>query len=188
MLVALVTFAVAGCSDVPLMPKWDTEWSFPLVSRTSNNLFGTFTVTVNPGASFDLALPIQKIKLDDRLRSVLGQQISNLSLVITISKAMAVGGNYTLAVARDSAGLRGSQASRIALDFAITPASQSTTDSVVVSLAGLAMIQNVADLNGLLWVQLRGQTTYAGPGSLVIIPSDSIMVHVTLRATIAMSN
>jgi len=188
LLIAIAAFATTGCSDVPLMPTWDTEWSFPLVSRTTDQLFGTFTVTVHPGASIAVAFPADQIHLDERLQQIIGRQMTKASLVVTISKALAVGGSYTLAVSRDSAGLQAAPDSGIALRFSILQPSLSVTDSSDFSVAGLAMLQAVANANGSLWVQLRGTTTFNGPGTLTIAPTDSITVQLTLRATISTSN
>lgn len=187
-LVALMSLGVAACSDIPLLPEWDTEWSFPLVSRTSDRLFGALTVTVRPGAAFNVSFPAVKVQLDERLQALLGRQMTNASLVISISKVLQVAGNYTLAVASDSAGLHVMPDSGIALRFAISQVAHSTTDSADFSVAGLAMLQGVANSKGVLWIQLRGRTTYGGPGDLVIAPTDSINVQLTLRATIASSN
>lgn len=188
LLVLLTASALAACSDIPLLPKWDTEWLFPLVSRSNKELFGSSSASVGPGVAIDLAFPIERIQLDDRLRAVLGKRLKAASLLITISKSLAVAGNYSIALARDSAGLRLAPDSGIALRFSVMPLVATTSDSATFSVARLAMIQSIADSHGILWVQLRGTTTFDGPGNLLVIPSDSINVQLNLRATIATSN
>jgi hypothetical protein len=187
-LVALVALTAFACTDVPLLPTWDTEWSFPLVSRTNDQFFGTFSITVASGAQVPVSFPIERIQLDQRLGAILGERMKAASLVIVVSKALAVSGSYTLALSRDSAGLRAAPDSGIALRFSIAPHVQLNADSAAISASGLAMLQSIADNRGLLWVQMRGTTTFPGPGTLVIVPGDSISVQLTLRATIASSN
>ena len=185
---AALVAVTAACSDVPLLPTWDTDWVFPLVNVNNDQLFGTFSVILAPGAAVPIAFPVQHIQLDQRLNAILGQRMKSATLVITISKSLAVTGSYSIAVARDAAGLLAAPDSGIALRFSVHPLVATNSDSASFSVAGLAMLQSVADAHGILWVQLRGATTVAGPGNLTIVPSDSVSIQLNLRATIASSN
>jgi len=98
-----------------------------------------------------------------------------------------VSGADTLFVAPDSVSLTVNTASVIVVPIAFTANDLTVTDTATVLPSGLAMLKNVADVQGTLWIQLRGQVAYNGTGNLTVTAADSIGVKLAMLATIAVS-
>jgi hypothetical protein len=182
----LVTSVTLACKDIPLLPHWDADWNVPLPSQAIA-LFGPFPGLVPPGTSANISFPPQSQTFGGSVGSLLEQNLSNAALVVVLSKALAVSGADTVFVAADAASLTNAAATRIVVPVAFTAADLTVTDTVPVTAAGITMLQNLAQSNGSLWVQLRGRVSYAGPGNLTVTTSDSIHVRLSLLATIAVS-
>ncbi len=188
---ALLLIAVscigAACRDVPLIPHWYADWNVPLPSQDIA-LLGPFPFTVMPGISASIGFPPQRQPLTGTAGDLLGQELSNAALVLSIRKTVPVSGTDTVFVAADSAGLRDSTATRIIVPVSVAATDQAITDTVPIQPAGLAMLQQLALAHGSAWVQLRGRVAFNGPGTLTVTAADSVHVRLSLLATIAVSH
>jgi hypothetical protein len=185
---AAVSVSVA-CQDVPLLPKWDADWYIPLPSEAIalGGAGGVFPGTVPPGTSANISFPPQTQQLDESVGSLLRQELSNGRIIVTLTKTLAVSGSDTLFIAPDQASLTVNTASVIVVPVAFTATDLSVTDTATVLPSGLTMLKNVADAQGTLWIQLRGQVSYNGSGNLTVTAADSIGVKLAMLATIAVS-
>lgn len=183
----LVTSITIACKDIPLLPTWDADWNVPLPSQDIA-LFGPFPGVVPPNTSANVGFPPQKQSLGGSVGSILDQDLSNAGLVVVLSKsaAMTVSGNDTVFVAADSASLTNPASTRIVLPMTFAESATSVTDTLAIATAGIAMLKNVAQSDGTLWVQLRGRLSHS-TGVLTVTPGDSIHVRLSLLATIAVS-
>lgn len=182
---AVFSLSVA-CQDIPLLPHWNADWNVPLPSQNIA-LYGPFTGTVPAGASASVSFAPQRLALDGTIGSLLDQQLTNASLVLTISKNLPVSATDTVFVAPDSAGLTTASATRIVVPVNVAATDLVVTDTVPVTTEGVVMLQTLASARAAVWVQLRGRVLFAGPGTLTIAPGDSVHVRLSLLATIAVS-
>jgi len=184
--VALATTVTLGCEDVPLLPTWDADWYVPVASQ-GIDLLGPFAASVPAGTSANVSFAAQQQSLDGAIGGILEQEVRSAQVILTVTKTLAVSADDTLFIAGSAADLTNAAAVRILVPVALTAADVSVTDTVPVDPAGLALLQTTAQNGGSIFVQLRGQATWAGPGSLTVTANDSIGVRLALLARIAVS-
>lgn len=175
-----------GCVDIPLLPHWTADWSVPLQTQDIA-LYGPFGWSVAAGTTASISFPPQRQALTETIGSLLNQKLSDASVVVTIRKDMPVSAIDTVFVAPDSASLTNPAAQRIVIPVTVSATERSLVDTVALPGNGLAMLQAQARMKGAIWVQLRGQVLFAGPGTLTVTTADSVYVRLTLLATIAVS-
>jgi hypothetical protein len=186
---ALCVFA---CKDVPLLPKWNADWNLPLPSQAIKNIFGVTPVTIPAGTSANVSFT-QSQAVDGPIGGLLKQDLSNASFIVTVTKSIPLSGNDTLFIAADTFAFSNPAATRIVIPITLVATNvgalkDSIAPNPTVSAAGLAMLQNVANSGGTLWIRMKGQVTYAGPPNPgTVQPGDSVLLKLALLSTIAIS-
>lgn len=185
---ALCVFA---CKDVPLLPKWNADWNLPLPSQSIKNIFGAVPVTIPAGTSASVSFT-QSQTVDGPIGGLLKQQLSNASFIVTVTKSIPLDGVDTLFIAADTFAFTNPAATRIVVPITLSAANvgavkDSIAPNPVVSASGLLMLQNIANSSGTLWIRMKGQVTYPGPGSRAVQPGDSVLLKLALLSTIAVS-
>lgn len=182
----VLVIACIGCRDVPLFPHWGADWNVPLPTQDIS-LFGPFGWSVPAGSTASIGFPPQELPLTGTIGSLLDQQLSRSSVVLAVTKGLPVSAIDTVFVAAGLTDLSDETAARIVIPITVAATALTLTDTITVTTAGLAMLRTVAAAGGSVWVQLRGQVTFAGPGTLTVTPADSVHVRLSLLATIAVS-
>lgn len=183
---ALVAAVALACEDIPLLPTWDAEFNVPLPSQRIG-LLGPFPAAVPPGASANVSFAPQQEQLDNAVGSLLGDQLNAARVVVTLSTTVPLDGADTVFVASTAADLTNPAAPRVVVPVTLVASVPTTLDTITVTASGLQMLQNAAQSDGTLFIQLRGRVTYPGPGIRVLTASDSIGVRLALLARIAVS-
>jgi hypothetical protein len=178
---ATVTGVTLACKDVPLLPKWDADFNLPLTSQ-GIALLGPFPATVPPGTAAPVSFGPLSQSLEGAIGTMLDQDLSNGRVIVTLTKALPVGGADTVFVS----------ASRTAtptdtLAMTLLAADQSVTDTIPISSAGLNLLRSQASAKDSIFVRLSGRMSYNGSGNLTVTSADSIRVKLALLATIAVS-
>jgi hypothetical protein len=140
-----------------------------------------------------VSFPPQKQDVGGAVKDVLKNLVTDPArartvLTLTVGKRTAISANDTLFVAPDSNSLTVSNPGRIVFPVTLTTADTLRTDSVAVSLASIAMMQNAADAGSPLWIQLRGQVSNPSGSPITITSADSITIKLTVTARIAVSH
>lgn len=186
----LACLAVAACEDIPLLPQWEADWEIPLPSQTivlPNEFPGA---TVPQGTSFPVDFPAQEQSLGDALAAFsLDETLrEGTEVAVTVTKPAStnLAIDATLYVGESTLALNDVEPRTIRLALAIAAAGTAASDTVLLSAAQLAMIQQLASTDGSLWVQLRGTAT-AGAGGHTFSSTDTLSVRAQLFARVAVS-
>lgn len=186
----LCTAVFAACEDVPLLPRWDADWLLPLPSQSISFQSEWGAPAAPPNASFAVDFPPQSQQTDEALGSVVGETLRELRIVLALRKPAAtqIGTIDTLFVgsAPDATTLSVATPGTIVVPLALAIGDTLSMDTIVVTAQNLAMVQQVAGVEGFLYVQLRGRAT-AGPSGHTFSSSDNLGVRVQLIARVAMS-
>jgi hypothetical protein len=187
--VVAVTTVTLGCKDIPLLPTWDADWYVPLTSRgvSLSGPFGGFGGTVPAGTSVPFSSAVQQQSLDGAVGGVIDQEVRGAEVIVTLTKTLAISTDDTIFVAASAADLTNAAATRVVVPTSLAAADQRVTDTVAIGQAELTMLRNVASAGGDIYVQLRGQATWAGPGTLTVTSTDSIGMRLALLTRIAVS-
>lgn len=190
---AVLAGAFAACKDIPFAPKWDADMYLPL-STKSIHLNTFFPIGFIPGnTSGKVNFPPQQQDVSGAIKDVLKNLVTDPTraqtiLTLTVGKHTAVSSSDTLYVAPDSASLFAPNPARIVFPLAMAIADTLVTAADTIPLAAIQMMQNAADTQSPLWIQMRGQVTNPGAGPVTITPADSITVNLTVTARIAISH
>jgi hypothetical protein len=197
---AVAALAVAAC-DVPFAPKWDADMYIPL-STQAIHLDAVFTLgTIPPATSDTASFPPQQQDVTGPIHDVLKNVETDLAkcqstvnpaltchvLALTITKTTPVSAQDTIFVSPDSLGLFATRPGGIVFPVLVLATDQTKTDSMFLSAAQIGMLQNAADSDQPLWVQLRGQVTNPSASPVTLTAADSIGVKLsaTLRVRIS---
>jgi hypothetical protein len=188
---AACTFIVlAGCKDIPLLPKWNADEKIPLASQkiTVSPPFPS-GVTVPNGTSQNVSFPAQSQAVDGLVGQILqpGLLAGSIVSVVTKSATVTINGNDTLFIAQTQADLTNPAATRIVVPLTINAANTKDSTQAAITAGGLTMLQNVATASGSLWIQMRGQATCVNAAGCTFTAGDSVGVRLTLLATIPIS-
>lgn len=181
---ALSALVLAGCEDVPFVPKWDAEWTLPLPTTTIR--IGDFFpgAVILPGVSADVSFDPEKQTLDAAIGDVLDQNVTRIILSLTYTSTLPLVGADTLFIAPDSAGLFTATASRISLSFSLAQTgAQGLEVAQTLTQAQRETIQNAAEL----WVQLRGSLRNPGASPVVLTGAETISLKLAMTITVGVS-
>jgi hypothetical protein len=187
-LAACAILVLIGCKDIPLLPRWNADEKIPLASQkiTVSPPFPS-GVTVPNGTSQSVSFPAQSQTVDGLIGQILQPGLLAGSIVSVITKSVTIDGNDTLFIAATQADLTNALAQRIVVPLTILAANAQDSSLAVINAGGLAMLQNVANASGSLWVQMRGQATCNKVGGCTFTAGDSVNVRLTLLATVPIS-
>jgi hypothetical protein len=127
--------------------------------------------------------------MDESIGQVLERPIRSAAVIVTLSKSASLqfSADDTVFVAATQADLGNAAAIRIEVPLAIASAATTVTDTVAMSAAEIQMLQQVAEAQGDLWIQLRGRATYQGAAPYTVQAGDAIAVQVRLLMRIGIS-
>jgi hypothetical protein len=173
-----------ACKDVPLLPQWNADWNLPLPSQAVPLPVGVIPSGFPPQ---QVSFPAQQQQLSSSIGSLLKQDLSNASVVLTLAKTLNLNGTDTLFIASSNADLTNAAATRIVIPVSFTAADRTVVDTATVNAIGLGMLQSVADNDGSLFIQLRGSVQNSSGAPVAVTSADSIHVKLALLATIGVS-
>ncbi len=187
---AVLAGALAACKELPFAPRWDADMYLPL-STQAIHLNTFFPIGFVPGGtSGNVSFPPQQQDVGGAVKDILGNLVTDASraqtiLTLTVGKHTAVSTQDTLFVAPDQASLTTPNPSRI-----VFPIAMALTDTLVssvdtVSLTAIQMLQNAANTQTPLWIQMRGQVRNPNAAPVTITQADSIAVNLTVTARVA---
>src|SRR5260221_13072518 len=124
-LAASAIFVLAGCKDIPLLPKWNSDEQFPLASQkiTVSPPFPS-GVTVPNNTSQSVSFPAQSQAIDGLIGQFLkpGLLAGTIVSVVTKSASVTINGTDTLFIAQTQADLTNPLAQRIVVPLTIVAA------------------------------------------------------------------
>lgn len=182
---ACVIGITTACNDVPLLPQWDADWNLPLPSSAQ-----ALPVAVIPNNTPAVAVssPVDTQSLANSIGQLLKQDLSNASVIVTLSKTVNLSGTDTLFVASSQANLTNAgDPTRIVVPLSYTSADRTLVDTVAVTAAGLSMLQSVATNEGNIFLQMRGSVQNNSGATVTTTTADSLRVKLALVATIGVS-
>lgn len=183
-----VAALASGCEDVPLVPKWDADWYLPVASEAIRLDKGFPPVPIPSGTAATIADTSQQ-GLDEGVGQLLERQVREARMILTLAKSASLEFSLadTLVLAGSEVDLGNPAAQRIVIPITLGATATSRTDTAAVSSGGIAMLQQVAEAGGQLFVELRGRVAYEGSSSYTVQPTDTIGVKLAILARIGVS-
>lgn len=189
---AVSAAALAACGDIPFAPKWDADMYMPLSTKAI--YFSQFFAVgfILPNQSGNVNFSPQTQALNSTIGTILEKVVTVPSrarsvLTVTIGKTLAISAQDTLFISPDSLGLFTTRPGGIVFPIALAVADVSKTDSIAVSQASIAMLQNAASNKTPLWIQLRGLVSNPSASVITITSADSIGIKLAMTVRVAMS-
>lgn len=200
---AVAAVAVVAC-DVPFAPKWDADMYIPLSTQPIQlsqfvpppplNVIpgnGSLSVSFDPQVQ-DVTGPIHDVLKNaesdqEKCQSSVSPALMCHVLAVTTTKTTAISALDTLFVSPDSLGLFTTRPGGIVFPIPLAATDLTSTDSLFLSAAQLGMLQNAAESEQGLWIQLRGRVTNPSASPVTITAADSIGIKLaaTLRIRIS---
>ena len=190
---AVTAVAFTACKDIPFAPRWDADMYLPLSTKSIylNNSFPFGFIP--PATSGNASFPPQQQDVSGAIKDVLKNLVTDPTraqtiMTLTVGKHTAISANDTLFVAPDSASLTAANPSRVVFPIALSPTDTLVTQADTIALASIQMMQNAAQNQTPLWIQLRGRVTNGSASPVTITAADSLSVKLTVTARIAVSH
>jgi hypothetical protein len=201
---AAAAVAVAAC-DVPFAPKWDADVYLPLstqpvrlsqfVPPAPNNVIlggASLSISFVPLVQ-DVAGPIRDVLKNaesalDKCRSTANPALMCHVLAVTTTKTTAISAQDTLFVSPDSLGLYTARPGGIVFPIPLAATDLARTDSLFLSTAQFGMLQNAAETDQGLWIQLRGRVSNPSASPVTITAADSIGIRLAATLRIRVSH
>lgn len=181
---------LAGCEDVPLVPRWDADWYVPLPSQAIRLNPTAVPVPVPAGSPAVTISDTSQQSLDESIGAILDRDLRAASLIVTLSKSPSLqfSAADTIIVASSQVDLGNSAStSRIVVPLVILAADASVTDTAAISQASITMLRTAAQNDGTLYIEVRARTQYQGSTTYQLQPTDTIGVKLAMLARIGVS-